>query len=122
MIGTASLKVTVCQPDPVSLVKVAVASAVPSAFHSVPVWVPVLAALFRNRTPVTQASVAALNRTPSSVGVVSASAARAGCSEAPNSPHGQLAETATWVGLPCRLPLSSIARARTVAAPEPFWS
>ena len=37
-------KLACCQPDAVSLVKVTWASFVPSLAHSVPMWVPVLAA------------------------------------------------------------------------------
>jgi len=39
-ICTGLLKITVCQPLAVSLVKVAVASLVPVLDHSVPTWVP----------------------------------------------------------------------------------
>ena len=44
MIVTGVAKVTVCQPEAVSLVNVAWASRVPAAVHRLPMCVPVLAA------------------------------------------------------------------------------
>jgi hypothetical protein len=42
VIATGELKLTSCQPDALSLVKVAEASRVPVDDHRLPVWVPVL--------------------------------------------------------------------------------
>jgi hypothetical protein len=44
-IATGGDKVTCCQPDAVSPLKVAVASRVPVLDHRFPTWVPVLVAL-----------------------------------------------------------------------------
>ena len=44
VIVTGVAKVTCCQPEAVSLVKVAWASRVPVEDHRLPMWVPVLAA------------------------------------------------------------------------------
>jgi hypothetical protein len=42
VIDTGVEKVTVCHPDAVSPVNVAVANCAPERVHSVPVWVPVV--------------------------------------------------------------------------------
>ena len=44
MIATGVEKLTYCQPEAVSPVKVAWASSVPPAVHRLPTWVPVFAA------------------------------------------------------------------------------
>ena len=43
VIATGLVKLSCCQPCVVSLVNVPVASIVPVALHSVPVWVPMFA-------------------------------------------------------------------------------
>ena len=59
-------KYACCQPEAVSEANVADASLVPVELHRLPTWVPVLAVLFQNRTPVTVPPTSEVNFTPSS--------------------------------------------------------
>jgi hypothetical protein len=66
--ATGGEKLTCCQPDPVSLEKVAVASRVPVLDHKLPMCVPVFAALLKKRRPVMVPSLSERNFTANSTG------------------------------------------------------
>src|SRR3954447_18616627 len=65
--ATGAAKFTCCQPLAVSEVNVAVANSWPLGDHKLPVCVPVLAALLKNRTPAMKPLVSAVNRVPTSM-------------------------------------------------------
>lgn len=64
--GTGEENVAVCQPDADSELNVAEASVFPELVHSLAVWVPLLPAVFQNRTPVTCPSTLAVKGVPNS--------------------------------------------------------
>src|SRR3712207_5517673 len=61
-----------------------------------------------------------LKRTPTSSGVLSPESTRHGVTALPIMPHGQAMSTETLAGLDSRLPVSSTARAITVARGAPW--
>src|ERR1700745_892004 len=97
--ATGLAKVTVCQPDEVSPLKVAWASRCPAALQRLPTWVPVLAAALWKRTPVTEPSRSALKATPNSTGLASPESTVAGVAKSKMVARGVTAFDAADAGL-----------------------
>src|SRR5215468_5424457 len=122
--ATGVAKFTCCQPDAVSLMKVADARLVPVLVHRLPTWVPVLVLALWKRMPVMVPATSEVNFTPISTGL----------SGPPSTPTGaavlgqmvqllvhedaEPTETVTPAEGTSRFPLSSTARLLIVTDPD----
>ena len=89
MTATGVGKLTCCHPEEVSPENTAVASRVPEVDHKLPMWVPLFAVPFQNRTPVTYPFTSARNFTPSSTALGSFSTWLTGTADGDQIVHGQ---------------------------------
>ena len=88
--ATGLEKLTCCQPEAVSPVKVAEASCWPPADQRAPTCVPVFVAPLEKRTPLTKPLLSAVNATPSTTDPLSPESMVAGVAE-PKIVQGQTA-------------------------------
>src|SRR5262245_22069143 len=87
--ATGAGKLTVCQPNVVSPVNVAVASIWPAVFHRCAVCVPVLALPLKKRAPVMLPGTELRNLVPTSMASLSTSDAVPGAEPLVQMVHGQ---------------------------------
>src|SRR6478735_3011537 len=117
--ATGDEKVSVCHPLADSLVKVPVDSWTPEVVHKDPVWVPVLPAPLKKRTPLTEPATSVWNLTPRVTAEESLVEVMNGA-VGPNAVHGQETLTVRVVTALWMFPLSSVARTLITVGPKPW--
>src|SRR2546423_2370875 len=118
--GIGLVRVRVCHPEAVSLVKVPLASSVPVEVHRWPTWVPPLVALpLKNRIPVTEDAVVVRNFAPTSTALASPLSGLAGPAEAGKTVHGHCCGPTVTVTVLTGPMLTLSSSARTLIATVP---